>query len=420
MSMLKRLALAAATAVTLATAVPASAQTTLNFVSWQKDEPGYGDWWYEVIDKFEAEHPGVTIEMTKVTRQEFADTMFTMFAGGAAPDIVHLAAFEYQVFAEEGWLEDLGPWFAKSDISLEGWAGQSTCEWKGTTNCLMMLYTAYVFAYNEQLLNDAGVSGLPTDWEGILDAARKATRDTDGDGVTDVYGLGIDTTGGTNMMHDILNFVLDAGGRWTVDGKPAFDSPAVIEALTRWKTIIDEQLTPLDTNSVDLRQIMSEGRIAMRIDGPWVYNILKGAAPGIVEHLKLAQSPLDPPVGGTSNVLAMPAELAADRKELVWDFITTAASEEMQLRFAVLGSSPAPRPGLDYGAAVGDVPYFDLFAEANERAASAGVDRLPQGLELELNEVAKIVFAEVQRMIIEDRAPAETAAAIQQKVVAIL
>jgi multiple sugar transport system substrate-binding protein len=171
---------------------------------------------------------------------------------------------------------------------------------------------------------------------------------------------------------------------------------------------------------VDLRQIMSEGRIAMRIDGPWIYNILKNAEPGIVENLKLAQSPLDPPVGGTSNVLAMPAELADDRKQLVWDFIATAGSEEMQLRFAVLGSSPAPRPGLDYGAEVEEVPYFDLFAQANERAAAAGVDRLPQGLELELNEVAKIVFEEVQRMIIEDRDPAETAAAIQEKVLAII
>lgn len=420
MPIFRKLVLGAAAAAVLACAAPAFAQTTLTFVSWQKDEPGYGDWWYEVIDKFEAEHPGVSVEMTKVARQEFADTMFTMFAGGAAPDIVHLAAFEYQVFAEEGWLEDLGPWFAETDIDLEGWAGQGTCEWKGTTYCLMMLYTAYVFAYNEQLLNDAGVTELPADWEGILDAARKATRDTDGDGVTDVYGLGIDTTGGTNMMHDILNFVLDAGGRWTVDGQPAFDSPAVVEALTRWKTIIDERLTPLDTNSVDLRQIMSEGRIAMRIDGPWIYNILKNAEPGIVEHLKLAQSPLDPPVGGTSNVLAMPAELADDRKQLVWEFIETAASEEMQLRFAALGSSPAPRPGLDYGAEVEEVPYFDLFAEANARAAAAGVDRLPQGLELELNEVAKILFEEVQRMIIEDREPAETAAAIQEKVLAII
>ncbi|WP_159587812.1 ABC transporter substrate-binding protein [Chelativorans xinjiangense] len=420
MSKWKGIANTAATAVCLAAlALPARAET-LTFVSWMKGEPGYGDWWNEVIAKFESEHPGVEVEMTKVERSTYADTMFTMFAGGSPPDIVHLAAFEYQPFADEGWLEDLGPWIERAGLDLNGWAGQETCEWKGQTYCLMLLYTAYIFAYNEQALNEAGVENLPSDWESFLDAARKATRDTDGDGVTDVYGLGLDTTGGTNMMHDMLHFVLDAGGAWTVDGEPAFDSPAVVEALTRWKTLVDEKLTPRDTPSGDLRQLMVEGRLAMRLDGPWIYNILKGAEPEIAENLKLAPSPFSPPVGGTSNVIGMPAELAPEKKELVWEFIATVASAEMQQRFAQLGSSPAPRPGLDYTKEIETIPYFELFAQANDAAAAAGVDRLPKGLEIEFNEVAKVVHREVQGMLIEDRDPAETGQAIQTAVEAIL
>lgn len=412
-----RMAAAAATCALLA--FPASADEKLTFVTWMVDEPGYGDWWREVVSKYESAHPGVTVEMTKVARADYADTMFTMFAGGAPPDIVHLAAFEYQAFANEGFLEDLDPWLAQSDIPLEGWAGQSTCEWKGKTYCLMLLYVAYVFAYNDQLLADAGVDTVPSDWPTLLDAARKATRDVDGDGITDIYGLGVNLTGGTNMMHEMLHFVLDAGGSWTVDGKPAFNTPAVIEALTRWKTIIDERLTPVDIDGVDLGQLMKEGKLAMRLDGPWLYNIIKDAEPGIAEHLKLSLSPLKPPVGGTSNVIAMPAELSPEKKQLVWEFIETAASEEMQQRFATLGSSPAPRPGLDYSNEIATVPYFELFAEANAQASAAGIDRLPKGLELTFNEVAKIVFTETQRMIIENRDPSATAAEIQAKVEAL-
>jgi multiple sugar transport system substrate-binding protein len=415
----KHLVLAGAIAAgSLLAAIPAQAET-LTFVSWMKDEPGYGDWWNKVIAKFEADHPGVDIEMTKVARAEFADTMFTMFAGGNPPDIVHLAAFEYQPFADQGWLEDLGPWFAKSNFDLTGWAGQSTCEWKGQTYCLMLLYTSYILAYNDQLLADAGTQ-LPTDWNSFLDAARKATRDTDGDGITDVYGVALDTTGGTGTMGDALNFVLDAGGNWTKDGKPNFDSPEVIEGLTRWKTMVDEKLTPTNTSSGDLRQLMAEGRIAMRLDGPWIYNNTRDAKPEVAEHLKLTQSPLDPPVGGTSNVLGMPADLSPEKKELVWQFIQLAGSQEMQEAFATLGSSPAPRPGLDYTQQIKDIPYFDLFAAANKRAADAGVDRMPKGLELEYNEVAKIFSEEVQRMVIQNEAPADAAKAIQEQVVALV
>ena len=404
-------------AVTLGTllgSVSVNAET-LTFVSWMKDEKGYGDWWNVVIAAYEKTHPDVKIEMTKVARAEYADTMFTMFAGGNPPDIVQLAAFEYQPFADTGWLEDLGPWFAKSDIDLTGWAGQQTCEWKGHTYCLMLLYTSYILAYNDKLLADAGV-GVPTDWDSFLDAARKATKDTNGDGVTDVYGVGIDTTIGTPMMGDLLNFVLDAGGSWTKDGKPTFDSPGVIEGLRRWKILVDEGLTPNNTASGDLRQLMTEGKIAMRLDGPWIYNNTRKAGPDVIDHLKLTQSPLNPPVGGTSNVLGMPAKMSAEKKQLVWDFITLVASKKMQEEFATLGSSPAPRPGLDYTEQEKDIPYFDLFAAANKRAADAGIDRMPKGLELEYNQVAKIVGEETQRMIIDNLTPEETATTIQKQV----
>ena len=92
--------------VTGAVAVPASADTTLKFISWQVDESGFAKWWREIIAEFESTHPDVKIEFTKVARNEYADTMTTLFASGAPPEIVHLASFEYQSFAENGWLED--------------------------------------------------------------------------------------------------------------------------------------------------------------------------------------------------------------------------------------------------------------------------------------------------------------------------
>ncbi|WP_116083347.1 sugar ABC transporter substrate-binding protein [Tropicimonas sp. IMCC34011] len=413
---LNRTAAIAALAATTALTASAASAETLTFVSWMKGEPGYGDWWNEVIEKFEAEHEGVEVEMTKVARSEYADTMFTMFAGGTPPDIVHLAAFEYQSFANEGWMETLDPYIEESGLDLEGWAGQDTCVWEGETKCLMLLYTAYILAYNERLLTEAGIEEVPQGWEELLAAAKATTQDTDGDGQTDVYGIGVSSAGGSNMMHDMLHFVLDAGGNWTEDGEPAFDSPGVIEGLRRFKQIYSEGLTPKDAEAGDMRQLLVEGRIAMRLDGPWIYNIIKEAGDETRGDLKLAESPLDPPVGGTSNVIGMPSDISDERKALVWDFIEIAASEEMQQRFATLGSSPAPMPGLDYTAEIEADPYFELFDTANAKAAAAGVDRLPAGLELEFNEVVKLVFRETQRMLIEDLDPEVAAGNIQAAV----
>lgn len=413
MAKLKSLLLGAC--ASLALAAPVAAET-LTFVSWMKGDPGYGDWWQEVITEFEKNHPGTTIEWTKVARSDFADTMFTMFAGGNPPDIVHLAAFEFAPFANEGWLENLGPWIAKSNLDLNGWSGQSTCEWQGDTVCLMMLYTGYVMAYNEAMLADDGISAPPTNWDEYLAAARAATKDVDGDGVMDTYGVGIALKDAAGLMYATQGFVLDAGGSYTVDGKPAFDTPPVIEGLRRLKQLYDEKLIPADQTSGEVRQLFIEGKIAMTVDGPWIYNTMKTATPEMQAVLKLAMPPTTPPVGGTSNVVTMPSDLAEEKKELVWDFIQTAASEPFQKRFAELGSSPAPRPGIDYSDLIAQEPYFSLFIKSNEAASAAGVDRLPKGLELQFNEVQKIFFEEVQRMLIEGRSPEDTASALQAAV----
>ena len=84
---------------------PAMADTVLKFISWQTDDAGTGDWWHAAIAEFEKQHPGVRIEFTKAERGAYADTMTTLFAAGQPPQIVHLASFEFQIFADNGWLE---------------------------------------------------------------------------------------------------------------------------------------------------------------------------------------------------------------------------------------------------------------------------------------------------------------------------
>ncbi|MEZ2128095.1 sugar ABC transporter substrate-binding protein [Sinorhizobium sp. CB9] len=396
---------------------PAFAET-LKFVSWQKDEKGYGDWWAEVIKTFEAKHPGVTIEWTKVERTAYADTMTTLFAGGQPPQIVHLASFEFQAFAENGWLENLDPWIEKAGIDMTGWAGQDKCKWNGQTACIMMLYYGFVMGYNQQILDKEGLK-VPTNWDEYLNVLRKSTKDLNGDGIIDQYGTGHETRGsGGQYLTEMLNYILDAGGRWTNDdGKVTIDTPEMIEGLKRWKTVISENLSPRDMTSGDVRKLFADGKIALKLEGPWIYPIMQqGAA---FKDLRLTKPPLNPPNGGTSNVLAMASEIPDTEKALVWDFIATAMSPELQTKFATIANSTPPRPNTDIAGAEKNVPHFPLLLETQKAAAEAGVDRIPKGLEINFNEFAKMVMEESQRMIIENLDPAEVAKTMQEKAEAI-
>ena len=416
-----RLAFSAAALALAAGFLPGAAWAqgeVLKFVSWQKDERGVGDWWGSVIKEFEATHPGVKIEWTKVERGAYADTMTTLFAGGKPPDIVHLASFEFQKFADNGWLEPLDPYIKDAKLDLKGWAGQDTCTWNKQTVCTMMLYFGYIFAYNEDLLKKEGLA-VPKTYAEFLAAAQKLTKDVNGDGITDQFGTGHETKGGGGQyMSEMMNYTLDAGGRWTNDaGKVTISTPEMIEGLSRWKTIVKTSLTPRDLAAGEVRQMFADGKIAMKMDGPWLWPIIqKGKAK---DRIKLGMVPFNPPVGGSSNVLGIAADAPKENKKLVWDFIALATSDKFQTTYATLGASPPPSPRADTGEAGKATPHFDLLVKATKAAADAKVDRIPKGLELVFNEFAKMVMEESQRMIIQDLDPKAVAATMQAKAEAL-
>ena len=421
-SSVRRWATGGCTALVLMTAlaVPAVAQQTLRFVSWQVNEPGFGEWWKAAIEEFERSHEGVTIEFVNVPRDSFADQMTTLFASGSPPEIVHLASFEFHAFAENGWLENLDPYIEQSGLDVSDWAGQDLCHWDSQQVCLMMLYFGGIMGYNEALFEEAGLA-VPTNYEEHIEAARALTRDVDGDGLIDQYGVGLSTASGPGVyLTEFLSYVLDAGASWTDDeGQPSFDTPEMAEALGRWKALISENLTPLDLAAGDVRQLFIEGRIAMRIDGPWLYGVMRQAEPELREQLKVVAPPLHPPLGGSSNVLAIPSEIDDDTKQLVWEFIELVASEEQQEKFAAAAASPAPRPGAVPDGIEESVPHFEILLQTMNEASAAGVDRIPTGFEIQYNEFSKMVQEEMQRMLIEDLDPKDTAGRMQERALAL-
>lgn len=392
--------------------VQAQDDITLTFISWQVDEP-VGEWWRAAIEEFESTHPGVKIEFTKVARPEYADTFLTLFAGGEPPDIVHLASFEFQRFAEEGWLEDLTPYIEESGLDLEGWSGQDICMWKGETACILLQYFGFVMVYNEAMFEEAGLD-VPTTPEEYMEASRALTLDIDGDGITDQYGTSHHTTSGSQYMVELDNYVFGLGGDWTnPEGEVTIDTPEVIEALSMWKTVLQDRLTPLDLSSGDIRQLLIEGRVAMRLDGPWIWGFVQQAEPEIREHLKFARVPFPIPVGGGSNVIAIPTEISDQRKELVWEFIELITSEEWQIEYGLTIGQPAPRPNTITEDYYEVLPHIDLLLEMQNIASENGIDRAPKGLEIYFNEFAKAVFEHGQAMVINDLDPADVAKALQ-------
>ncbi len=102
--MLKPLKTLAAAAV-LATAplAAATAQTvTLDFTTWQSQEPGFDQWWKGLIAEFEAKNPGAKINVQQIPFAQYNNQLTIRFTGNRPPDIVHLPTRNFAAFASQG------------------------------------------------------------------------------------------------------------------------------------------------------------------------------------------------------------------------------------------------------------------------------------------------------------------------------
>ena len=378
-SMFRRsLAIVAAVMITGLTA-HAQNPIVLTMPSWQATEPGTSDWWKALIAEFEARNPGIRIEFTHEPFASYNQTMVTRFAGGNPPDIFHMPAANFMVYAQEGWLAPLNDRLAEQAEATSAWTPvQSACEYEGETLCVVVLGYGYVLGWNEAAFSAAGLTAPPTTSEELIAMSRSLTRDTNGDGVIDQYGFVFPTVAHPGVETTATSFLFEADpdGHW-VDADRRLNRDAIKFAWTQMRRLIDDGSVPLGLDNNAKRQFFVEARAAMMLEGPWIQGNINAAAPGIREGLRVASTPFSGTVyGGASNVLAVPADIAPERQELAWEFIALFMSPEWQAKYATIAGQPPARDGVIDAAFLAANPNMNQFVTEAARAK----DFIPPGM----------------------------------------
>ena len=124
--------------------------------------------------------------------------------------------------------------------------------------------------YNVDLLRSAGVSPPRTHAE-LLEAFRRLTRDSDGDGRLDHWAMWapLKTTWFERFYDFYPLYLASSGGRTLVrDGKVIFDNAAAVAALDLLRRGFDEGVLPRSNFALG-RDPFADGTVAMKIIGPW-------------------------------------------------------------------------------------------------------------------------------------------------------
>ncbi len=145
----------------------------------------------ELVARFEAANPGITIEAENIPWNSYYDQLYTSIVGGNAPDAAMVKLFAQPRLVELGAL-------APIDEMLAGWSGLDDLEdgllelvkaGDGNQYYLPVQYVALYLYFRQDMLAELGLEA-PGNCDEFREAARALTRDTDGDGQVDVYGFG--------------------------------------------------------------------------------------------------------------------------------------------------------------------------------------------------------------------------------------
>jgi len=250
--------------------VPPDIKTTFTIISWEPIAK-FGPRYKYIEQFFKTYYPNVTLKVDYgIDWDDYFTKLSTMIATGNPPDLVWMHDTRVADYAARGALLPLTEYIRK--LPPLGWPDDwYEAQIRGYTyegeiyGIPQDLVTGCIF-FNKDLFDAAGVPYPPqwsTDWtfEDMIELARKLTRDTDGDGRIDQWGLAI----GTWEPHACYWVVRAFGGDYlTPEGEPNFDNPRTIEAIKflrdmyhTWKV---SYITP---SEVDIDRLFMEGKLAM-------------------------------------------------------------------------------------------------------------------------------------------------------------
>ena len=328
-----------------------------------------------LIERFEEANPGITVEQQTFPYDAFQQQIAAAVPAGQGPDVVNLFYGWLPAWADAGYLIPL-PEDAFGAASLEE-AFIPTVQAARYKDSYWGLPTAVrnlALFYNQDLLEEAGITEPPATWDAFIAAAKELTVGENGRFTQIGYGVAPDGQD-HNLVREIL--VRQFGGAPYSDdntqvsyngaeGKEAFDF------YTSWVT--DEQIGVPDFipggasgTSAGYRSGFLAGRIAMIIDGSFAIDTFREAG----FNWGVAELPVREEGGTQVNFssfwmhgLTPLAEETPETLEAATKFLQFITSEEaMQLWLDEVGELPA-RASLAEAPELAEDPIYGPFIRA--------------------------------------------------------
>lgn len=227
-----------------------------------------------IVTTFNVAQPGVDVTLNNIPdANEFLKRLAADIAAQTAPDLFVINYRRFGQFAIKGAVDPIDDYIAKSKtLKLADYypAALDAFKLKGKQYCLPQNLSSLQVYYNKKLFSAAGVAFPKTGWTwgDFLNAGRALTKDTNGDGKVDQYGVGVAT-----QTLRLAPFIWAHGGELVDDpNRPTrlmVDSGAALEAFKWFVDLqVKEKVTPDKTEEAteNSQSRFQRGTVAMYLN----------------------------------------------------------------------------------------------------------------------------------------------------------
>lgn len=367
----------------------------IHLTLWQGvNPPPNRDVLQKLVDKFNQSHPDIQVESLYVGQQDQqTPKILAAVVGNAPPDLLWYNPTIAGQLVELGALLPLDEMLEKSPIKAEiDPTLYASMRYNGKIWSVPFATNNVGIFYRPSLFEEAGITELPRTWEEFGQVAKKLTRDTNGDGRTDRYGMFLPLGKGEFTVFTWLPFMWSSGGELVsgdlqnaaaVDLK---DNQGAIAALQFWRDLITEGSAILSgpERGYETDDLLS-GKVAMQLNGPW--NLGQFQTTGVdfdVFPIPVGEKPAT--VIGGENLFFF--KTTPEREKAAFKFVEYTLSEEFQTELA-LGTGYLPvnlksRENPKYQEFVNKIPQVKVFLEqakyGRSRPIFPGYNRISDSL----------------------------------------
>ena len=358
-----------------------------------------------LVAEFNKANPDIEVEsLYSGNAWTMRDKLLAAVAGKQPPDVSMIDQFWAAQLASTGaiikmqTLIDGADGIDKADVNKTAWM---TATVDGEIWTMPYAMSNIVLYYNKDMFKAVGLdpNKPPTTWGELVDYAKKLTRDVNGDGKIDEWGLSFPITANTGTVYYYITFLWQAGGElYNADyTKAVFNSPAGVEALQFWMDLVHKHgVVPLAPPA----EGFTVGRIAMELASSSTLETRQGKCkfPIGVAHIPAGKNKVTG-VGG--NNLAIFKNTSA-KEAAAWKFVKWMTSAEMNLKWSTMTGYTPLRDSVVNSQGYKD--YLKANPEVATMAAQMAVAR-PRPNNETYPEVSRILGLAVEKALFSKADP---------------